>query len=77
MYIRFSLRGSLRLISVDTLRRIHNVGFLADGTFQERSENQEKTGVADDIWKICVFECKDISLVPVKYVVISMLSVPN
>ena len=29
MYIRVSLRGMLRLIRVDTLRRVHNVGFLA------------------------------------------------
>ena len=28
MYIRVSLRGMLRLIRVDTLRRVHNVGFL-------------------------------------------------
>ena len=29
MYVRVSLRGMLRLIRVDTLRRVHNVGFLA------------------------------------------------
>ena len=27
--VRVSLRGMLRLIRVDTLRRVHNVGFLA------------------------------------------------
>ena len=29
MSFRVSLRGMLRLIRVDTLRRVHNVGFLA------------------------------------------------
>ena len=29
MYIRVSLRGMLRLIRVDTLRTVNNVGFLA------------------------------------------------
>ena len=28
MSVRFSLRGMLRLIRVDTLRRVHSVGFL-------------------------------------------------
>ena len=30
MSVRVSLRGILRLIRVDTLRRIHNVGFLVE-----------------------------------------------
>ena len=30
MSVRVSLRGMLRLIRVDTLRRVHNVGFLVD-----------------------------------------------
>ena len=30
MPVRVSLHGMLRLISVDTLRRVHNVGFLAE-----------------------------------------------
>ena len=29
MYIRVSLRGMLMLIRIDTLRRVHNLGFLA------------------------------------------------
>ena len=29
MYIRVSLRGMLRLIQVDTLRRVHTVGVIA------------------------------------------------
>ena len=32
MSIRVSLRGMLRLIRVDTLRRVHHVGFLAGTT---------------------------------------------
>ena len=30
MYVRISLRGMLRLVQVDTLRRVHNVGFLVE-----------------------------------------------
>ena len=30
MSARVSLRGMLKLIRVDTLRRVHNVGFLAE-----------------------------------------------
>ena len=30
MSVRVNLRGMLRLIRVDTLRRVHNVGFLAE-----------------------------------------------
>ena len=30
MSVRVSLRGMLRLIRVDTLRRVHNVDFLAE-----------------------------------------------
>ena len=30
MFVRISLRGMLRLIRVDTLRTVHNVGFLLE-----------------------------------------------
>ena len=30
VFVRMSLRGMLRLILVDILRRVHNVGFLVD-----------------------------------------------
>ena len=31
MSVRVSLRGMLRLVRVDILRRVHNVGFSRDG----------------------------------------------
>ena len=43
MYGRISLRGMLRLIRVDTLRRVHNVGFLAGRLICLNTEKQEDT----------------------------------
>ena len=33
MSVRVSLRGMLKLVQIDTLRRFHNVGFLLNGLY--------------------------------------------
>ena len=39
MSIRVSLRGMLRLIRIDTLRRVHNVGFLEGRLNYQRAQS--------------------------------------